>query len=55
MFALSTIAAPMPRAEKSAAARGCLLSRQRGYASVESKHTELNRDPCVIDPGGGAG
>jgi hypothetical protein len=55
MFALSTIAAPMLRPARSAAARGCPFSGQWGYASVESKHTELERDPSAPDPGGGAG
>jgi hypothetical protein len=56
MFVLSTIAAPKPRPETSAAAvlvtAGCALYAQRGYASVERKHAESNRDPCALDPGG---
>lgn len=56
MFVLSTIATPMPRPETSSAAAwvnaGCALFVQRGYASVESKHAENNRDPCALDPGG---
>jgi hypothetical protein len=52
MFVLSTIAAPKPRPETSAAAVDCALFAQRGYASVERKHAESNRDPCALDPGG---
>lgn len=55
MFALSTIAAPMPRHEESAAARGCPLSGRQGYAFVEGKRAQLGQDPCALDPGGGAG
>jgi hypothetical protein len=52
MFVLSTIAAPAPRPETSAAALGCAWFAQRGYASVESKHAGRNCDPCALDPGG---
>jgi hypothetical protein len=52
MFVLSTIAAPMPRPETSVAALGCASFAQRGYAPVESKHAESNRDPYALDPGG---
>jgi hypothetical protein len=55
MFVLSTIAVPAPRPETSAAALGCALFAQRGYASVDEKHPGRNGDPCALDPGGGAG
>jgi len=58
MFALlrDRRTARLPRPEKSMAGFGCISPAHWAYAPVvENKRAQINRDPCEIDPSGGAG